>query len=214
MGVEGRQVVEIGISHECRATADTAPRECPSLSLSSSSMLHPMLWGLGARPSMARHDARQRRLWWRGGGRHASRQGRPDGAWGRTTSTAIASGRPVWARRRPACEASTRKRSTDAATNAMPSLVQAMHSHPPPSPSTAARPATPPPTEAAESRRSGEEGGEEAAAGRQRGEREGRWRRGREREGGGLGFPRVGGWGFTGWVVGGGVWKTASGWFL
>ena len=81
----------------------TALRECPSLSLSSSSMLPPMLWGLGARPSVARHDARKRRPWWRSGGRHASRQGRPDGTWGRTVSTAIASGRPVWARRRPAC---------------------------------------------------------------------------------------------------------------
>jgi len=30
-------------------------------------MLPPMLWGLGARPSVARHDARKRRPWWRGG---------------------------------------------------------------------------------------------------------------------------------------------------
>jgi len=38
-GDEGRRVVEIGIGHECRATGDTALRECTSLLLSSSSML-------------------------------------------------------------------------------------------------------------------------------------------------------------------------------
>jgi hypothetical protein len=50
----GRRTVEIGIGHECRATGGTAPRECPSLSLSSSSVLPPKRacsGGLGARRS-------------------------------------------------------------------------------------------------------------------------------------------------------------------